>query len=109
MAAVWNVLCAVFILATISPGVLCVVLLVTGRLRLDASSACAIAWLLIVLIQFCRGIRPGIRDEVREQRRLRGRCLSCGYDVRASPGRCPECGARTELGTRGATADKSAR
>jgi hypothetical protein len=38
-----------------------------------------------------------LRAFVRKRRRVRrGQCLSCGYDLRATPGRCPECGAVPE-------------
>ena len=34
------------------------------------------------------------RIHIEDERRAFGQCLRCGYDLRESAGRCPECGGR---------------
>jgi hypothetical protein len=36
------------------------------------------------------------RSRLRTSRRAAGRCVRCGYDLRATQARCPECGAVAE-------------
>ena len=57
-------------------------------------------WLPVVLLSIwpARRLRTTIR---RWQWRRKGHCVECGYDLRATPERCPECGTVRPLATRG--------
>jgi hypothetical protein len=63
--------------------------------RLDVAKASAPWWAITAtlagmpLIWLAAFVRRALR---RRQRQSRGLCRVCGYDLRASGGRCPECG-----------------
>ncbi len=46
----------------------------------------------VLLVLLISPLPPVLRTSRRQYRRRQGLCASCGYDLRATPGRCPECG-----------------
>jgi hypothetical protein len=51
------------------------------------------AAILFSLLPLGRGAVVSVRWWRRQRRLKAGRCPRCGYDLRATPDRCPECGA----------------
>ena len=61
-------------------------------------SIAVVGWavaIIVVTVGTVGGIldlRRSCRDAIDLRRRRQGLCTRCGYDLRGSPDRCPECG-----------------
>jgi hypothetical protein len=54
-------------------------------------------WFAVLLFAIAPARVWHVRRRVAQRART-GHCVACGYDLRASPERCPECGALSEAG-----------
>jgi len=52
-----------------------------------------VPWWLLLLLSSVLPVATLLRNSRRKARVANGCCRACGYDLRATPERCPECGA----------------
>ena len=57
----------------------------------DTRSVAAPSWIPPIPFAAC-GVMLWLRHRLRYRRASAGLCTTCGYDLRATPERCPECG-----------------
>jgi hypothetical protein len=63
------------------------------RLATDGELKAAIPYWVLTAASACASLVAwGIRRLRRKESDYSGRCPACGYDLRATPDRCPECG-----------------
>jgi hypothetical protein len=61
------------------------------------------AWVVLPLValpSIAVGFLTGMgafRREIERERRVKGLCIRCGYDLRATFARCPECGRKLRI------------
>ena len=63
-----------------------------GAIDMETTYGVSIPWIEVAIASFIPACIWLARIARRRRRLRRGKCLHCGYDLRASPGVCPECG-----------------